>query len=153
MPAYNDRVGPPLANANETSYVAPTTEGLVGSRDCAVLVVEDEDILRQAVVKMLRKTGFEVFEAADGSSAIDLLRAYGDKIDVILLDITIPGASSREVVAEAVKVRPDTKVIITSAYSQDMITNEMSGPQVVNFIRKPFSIGHLVQTLRNVLSS
>jgi DNA-binding response OmpR family regulator len=40
---------------------------------------------------MLRKTGFEVLEAADGSSAIDILRADGDKIDVILLDLTIPG--------------------------------------------------------------
>ena len=65
--------------------------------------------LRQAVAKMLRKSGFEVFEAANGSSAIDLLRANGGKIDVILLDMTIPGASSDEVVAEAAKARPDIK--------------------------------------------
>jgi hypothetical protein len=62
-----------------------------------ILVVEDEVPLRLAVGKMLRKTGFEVFEAGDGSSAIDLLRANGGKIDVILLDMTIPGASSHEV--------------------------------------------------------
>jgi len=77
------------------------------------LVVEDEDPLRQAVVKMLRKTGFEVLEAANGSAAIELLRAKGSKIDVILLDITIPGASSREVVAEAAQARPDATVVLT----------------------------------------
>jgi CheY-like chemotaxis protein len=57
----------------------------------AVLVAEDEGHLRQAVVNMLRWNKFEVLEAADGSSAIDLLRAGGGKIDVILLDMTIPG--------------------------------------------------------------
>ena len=61
--------------------------------------MEDEGPLRQAVTKMLRNTGFEVFEVADGSSAIDLLRANGGNIDLILLDMTIPGVPSSEVVA------------------------------------------------------
>ena len=86
-----------------------------------VLVVEDEDRLRQAIVKMLRKTGFEVFEVAEGSAAIKLLREDGNKIDVVLLDMTIPGASSHEVVAAAVNAKPDIKVILTSAYSKEMI--------------------------------
>jgi DNA-binding NtrC family response regulator len=88
--------------------------------------VDDEDLLCQAVAKMLRKTGFEVFEAVDGSSAIDILRANGNKIDVMLLDMTIPGACSAEVIAEATKARPDIKVILTSAYSQEMIEGAMS---------------------------
>jgi hypothetical protein len=67
-------------------------ESVHHSQECTVLVVEDEVPLRQAVVKTLRKTGFEVFEAPDGSAAIDLLRASADKIDPILLDMTIPGA-------------------------------------------------------------
>jgi PAS domain S-box-containing protein len=62
-----------------------------------VLVVEDEDPLRQAIVKMLIKTGFDVFEAADGPSAIARLRADADKVDVMLLDLTIPGASYHQV--------------------------------------------------------
>ena len=55
------------------------------------MVVEDEVPLRQAVVKMLRKTGLVVLEASNGSAAIDVLRANADKVDVILLDVTIPG--------------------------------------------------------------
>ena len=78
-------------------------------RHATVLIVEDEGPLRQAVTKMLRNTGFEVFDVADGSSAIDLLRANGGNIDLILLDMTIPGAPSSEVVAEAAKVRPRHK--------------------------------------------
>ena len=125
----------------------------VPSQHGTVLVVEDEDQLRQAVVKMLRKSGFEVFEAADGSSAIDLLRADGGKIDVILLDMTIPGASSHEVVAEAANAKPNIRVILTSAYSQEMIAGAMSPPQIHSFIRKPFQFEDLLNTLRSSFSS
>jgi CheY-like chemotaxis protein len=65
------------------------------------LVVEDEAPLRQAVAEMLRKTGADVSEAADGSAAIDLLHANKGKISVLLLDMTIPGASPDQVIAEA----------------------------------------------------
>jgi DNA-binding NtrC family response regulator len=101
---------------------------------------------------MLRKTGFEVFEAADGSSAIDLLRSVGGKTDVILLDITMPGASSDEIVAQAANTNPDIRVILTSAHSQE-IAGEMSHPQIRSFIRKPFRFDDLLKRLRSCLSS
>jgi CheY-like chemotaxis protein len=112
-----------------------------------VLVVEDEDPLRSAVVKMLRKRGFAVLEAANGSAAIDLLRANVKRIDLILLDLTITGASSAQVVAEAAQTRPDIRVILTSAYSQEMVTAPLSASQVCGFIRKPFQLEELVKAL------
>jgi PAS domain S-box-containing protein len=128
-------------------------EKAVLSQRGTILVVEDEDYLRQAIAKMLQRTGFEALAVSDGSSAIDLLREEGAKIDVILLDMTIPGASSREIVAEAARVRPDVGVILTSAYSQEVIAGAMSQPQVRTFIRKPFQLGELMKALRSVLSS
>jgi PAS domain S-box-containing protein len=128
------------------------TEDLGPVQRANILIVEDEDPLRQAVTKMLRQTGFAVFEVADGFSAIDLLRVNGGKIDLILLDMTIPGASSAEVIAEAAKVRPDIRVVLTSAYSQEMIARAMKDPQIRGFIRKPFQLGNLERTLRNTLS-
>jgi PAS domain S-box-containing protein len=119
---------------------------------CSVLVVEDEDALRGPVTKMLRKAGFVVFEASDGSSAIEVLRANGGKVDVILLDLTIPGPTSREVVAQAVQARPDAKVVLTSAYSEETARGAVSAEQVRGFIRKPFQLAELVRTLRNVAS-
>jgi PAS domain S-box-containing protein len=125
----------------------------IRGQDGTVLVVEDEGGLRQPIVKMLRKSGFEVLEAADGTSAIDLLRAHGAGIDAVLLDMTIPGASSREVVDAAANVRPDIKVILTSAYSQEMIEGSMRAPQIRSFIRKPFQFGELLKMIRSSLSS
>jgi PAS domain S-box-containing protein len=125
--------------------VVPTQHG-------TVLVVEDEDALRQPIVKMLRKNGFDVFEAADGGSAIARLRADGDKVDVILLDLTIPGATHHEVVAEAAKAKPSISVILTSAYSQETTAGEMSPLPIHSFIRKPFQFEDLLNTIRNARS-
>jgi CheY-like chemotaxis protein len=138
---------------------AETTANPVGEKSASlsqkftVLVVEDEDLLRQAVVKMLHKTGSNVLEAANGSAAIDLLRADPAKIDIILLDMTLPGASSREVIAEAARDRPEVRVILTSAYSQEMMTPLMSSSLVRGFIRKPYELRTLVQTLRNTYAA
>jgi DNA-binding NtrC family response regulator len=115
--------------------------------------VEDEDALREAVAKMLRKTGLEVIEAADGSSAINLLRANRGKIDAILLDMTIPGASSQDIVAEVSTSAPDTRVILTSAYGKEMFAGATTAPQIRGFIRKPFQFADLVKTIRSALSS
>ncbi len=128
-------------------------QSAVPSQHGTILVVEDEDQLRQGIVKMLRKTGFEVCEAAEGSSAIELLRGNGGKIDVVLLDMTMPGASSHEIIAEAVNANPDIKVILTSAYSEEMIARSMSAPQIHSFIRKPFQFADLLKALRNSLPS
>jgi len=72
---------------------------------------------------------------------------------VILLDMTIPGASSHEVVAEAADARPNIRVILTSAYSQEMLTPPMSASQIHGFIRKPYQLGELVQILRKASCS
>jgi two-component system cell cycle sensor histidine kinase/response regulator CckA len=116
-----------------------------------VLFVEDEDMLRGAVAKILRKRGFLVIEAADGSAAIDVLRDTLRDIDVMLLDLTIPGADSHEVAEEAHRIRPATTIIITSAYSQEAGSDFLKLPEVVAYIRKPFRADELVRLLRETV--
>ena len=138
----------------ETSVDANSVAGdLAVPEHGTILVVEDEVYLRQAVVRMLRKKGFEVFEAADGSCAIDLLRSDGSKVDAILLDMTLAGASSREIVAEAANAKPNIGVILTSAYSHKTIADAMSPLQIRSFIRKPYQLEDLLKALRSCLSS
>ena len=115
-----------------------------------VLLVEDEEALRVATCKMLVNKGFSVIQAGDGSTAIDLIRSQED-LKLILLDMTIPGLSSREVIAEAQRVRPDLKIILTSAYSQPQATRDLDAPQVCGFIRKPYLLADLAQLLSDSL--
>jgi nitrogen-specific signal transduction histidine kinase/ActR/RegA family two-component response regulator len=122
------------------------------SQKFTVLVVEDEDTLRQAVVRMLRRSGFEVLEAEDGTVAIELVRAEGTNIDLILLDMTIPGASSQEVAVVANRVRPHVKLVLTSAYGEDILRTMPAAVQALSFIRKPFQLRVLVETLQSALA-
>jgi PAS domain S-box-containing protein len=146
---------PTAATTSEAAQdsLSPTLKLVPSPQKFSILIVEDEELLRQAVLRMLRKKGFEVLDAANGSAAINILRTSQGRIDVMLLDMTIPGASSQEVAAEATKSWPNIKVILTSAYSQEMLTHPLSGPQIRGFIRKPFLLGDLEQTLRNALAS
>jgi two-component system, cell cycle sensor histidine kinase and response regulator CckA len=114
-----------------------------------VLVVEDEEALRLAVCKMLRKRGFAVVEAVDGNSAVESIRSYADGIDVMLLDMTLPGISSPEVLAEARRLRPNLKPILTSAHSKEAIHASYAGLPNERFLRKPYRIDELVSLLRD----
>jgi CheY-like chemotaxis protein len=92
-------------------------------------------------------------EAEDGCAAVDLIREHQDAIAVVLLDITLPGTPSREVFAEARRLRPDMKVIVTSAYGQNVVDASFPGLRVDHFIRKPYQLANLVSLLRNVVSA
>lgn len=123
-----------------------------GSKVGTVLVVEDEDLLRLAVTKALTKKGFSVIEASDGSAAMELLRAHKDDLDVVLLDVTLPGTSSREIFEEAGRIRSDLKVILTSGYGKETVAATFAGLRVEHFIRKPFQLAELLIVLQDALS-
>ncbi len=132
------------------SSITPAVGEAMQRRAGTVLVVEDEDVLRIAVSKALRKRGYSVIEADDGSAAMNLIRAHQDGIDLLLLDVTIPGISSREVFEHAKRVRPELRVILTSAYSRETVDASFAGLPVERFIRKPFRLGDLVSTLETL---
>jgi two-component system cell cycle sensor histidine kinase/response regulator CckA len=117
-----------------------------------VLVVEDEPTLRMAATRMLRMNGFVVLEAEDGTVALSMVREQQNQIALMLLDITLPGAPSRDVFAEARRVRPDVRVIVTSAYGQNVADEAFPGLEVDAFIRKPYQLRNMVSLVREVLS-
>jgi PAS domain S-box-containing protein len=116
------------------------------SRATTVLVVEDEAELRQAVSKMLGKSGFSVIEAPDGTAALDVIQGRKNSIDVLLLDITLPGAPGREVLKEARRLRPEMRVVVTSAYPEEAAAAYLEST-IEHFIRKPYRFKDLVRLI------
>jgi len=112
-----------------------------------LLVVEDEEGLRISVSALLRQQGIRVLDAGDGKSAIEILRDHAHEIDGILLDLTLPGIPSDEVVAAAGRIRPDIKILLTSAYSSRDAAPALAATQVKGFIRKPYQFGELRRAL------
>ena len=137
----------------DVSATPPALDGRVPGFAGTVLLVENEETLRVAVSLMLRKKSFSVIEAGDGCAALDLFRDRKDSIDVVLLDMTIPGTSSREIIAEARRIRPDVKILLASAYSREMVMPSLDTPQIKGFIRKPFRVAEILQLIRDTVSS
>ena len=125
-------------------------EGMDGGM---ILLVEDEETLLQAVSKMFRKKGYSVLEAANGNLAVDLLRHYKGDIALIILDVNLPGLSSRDVFDEARRIESRMPVILTSAFSQNVTDSSFAGAKIDRFIPKPYRLANLVQLVQNVLSA
>jgi two-component system cell cycle sensor histidine kinase/response regulator CckA len=113
----------------------------------AVLFVDDEDALRTVVSRVLRRRGFEVIEAADGASAIEILRSNQAAIGRIVLDVTLPGISGPELFDELRRMSPDVRIIVSTAYSQETVLATFPGRNLWDFIRKPYRTHELVKLL------
>jgi PAS domain S-box-containing protein len=143
----------PLAERRDCAPKLPARRNPDDRTVGTVLLVEDEVLLRLPLAKMLRRHGLSVIEAPDGLSAIERFREKQDSIDLILLDLTIGGCPSADVLAEATRIQPAIKVILMSAYSREMVPKSLDVPQVLSFIRKPFQANEMIQLLQSALSS
>jgi PAS domain S-box-containing protein len=126
-----------------------STESFTGT----VLMIEDEETLRRAVSNLLRAKGLHVLEAGDGRAAVELFRTHASEVDVVLLDVTLPGLSGREVFQALRQMRPAIKVIITSAYGRDQAVATVNGEPSQTYIRKPYRLQELVGLIRRTCLS
>jgi len=117
-----------------------------------ILVAEDEDALRQMVVKMLEIQGYVVLEACSGVQALEVWDRSRRSIDLLLTDMVMPGTIMGGELGARLKERsPCLKVIYMSGYSPGMAGQEISLVEGRNFLPKPFSIGKLAQLVRECL--
>ncbi len=116
-----------------------------------VLLVEDEAALRDPISRMLRKRGYSVIEAESGNRAVEIFRTWAREVGVVLLDMTLPGKSGPEVLAEIRKINPRVKVILTTAYSEEKVLSEVGREASWGFIRKPYRIRDLISLLQVAL--
>jgi PAS domain S-box-containing protein len=118
-----------------------------------VLVVEDEPLVRNLAVRILREHGYTVLEAANGHEAMYIVDQHvEEKIHLLLTDVVMPHMGGKEL-AESVKtLRSDTKVLFTSGYTDNVLAlhHNLLSPDIA-FLEKPFSPGALLRKTREVL--
>jgi len=113
-----------------------------------VLIIEDEKTLRANVATMLRKRGHTVIEAEDGNAAVNLFMANRPRIDVVLLDMTLPDKTGPAVLEEIQRVEPEVKVIVTSAYGQEHVRKLLHGLRASGYIQKPYPLAQVETVLQ-----
>jgi PAS domain S-box-containing protein len=133
----------------ESGAWLPAEAGSRAAKSCGtILFVEDEESLRSVVARNLRAKGVEVVEAGDGETAIEVLKSTPAGLEIILLDVTLPGISGAELIDEIRRFRPGAKVILSTAYSREMVTRGLAGRGYWGFIRKPYLTSDLIAVLR-----
>lgn len=119
----------------------------------SILLVEDDDFVRDVIVEILRSAGFDVLPAQNAEKAMEVAGTCGDKIDLLLSDVVMPGRTGPELGLELRKNRPSIKLLFTSGYGDsvpEMYGSDMSG---AFYLPKPFSVGALVGKVREALDS
>jgi CheY-like chemotaxis protein len=115
-----------------------------------VLVVDDEEAVRNFTVLALERRGFEVLEAEDGVSAIEVLEAEGHRIDVVVLDLSMPGLGGKEVF-ERLRLNNPCPVLFISGYDPADTAKIVSDTEAVRFLQKPFRPTMLVDEVQALL--
>jgi two-component system cell cycle sensor histidine kinase/response regulator CckA len=103
-----------------------------------VLFVDDEESVREVGRAILHKAGFTVLTARDGEEALDVYTQEHDRIDVVVLDLTMPRRSGLETLKALRTVRSNVRVIISSGYSEDESVNQFEKRDLAGFIQKPY---------------
>jgi PAS domain S-box-containing protein len=115
-----------------------------------ILVVDDEEMLRRICAEMLEKLGYRPFLAADGETAVRLLRDHGRDIDGAIVDLTMPGMDGIATFAALRSLQPGLKGILSSGFNERDIAHRRANPSWHGFIHKPFSISDLHQALASL---
>jgi len=116
-----------------------------------VLLVEDEESVRQLVRETLESKGYKVLEADHGESALHIVSRHSGKIDMLITDVVMPGMSGRELSAQLCSSYPHTKVLYLSGYTEDAIAHEGVLESGTAFLQKPFTLQMLARKVREVL--
>jgi CheY-like chemotaxis protein len=116
-----------------------------------VLLVEDDASVRVMTFNMLRHLGYEVLQARSGQEALAMVDQHEGTVDLLLTDVVMPGMNGRELAEQLRKHRPQTTVLFTSGYAEDVIVHHGIVDQDINFIPKPFAMQSLGIKLREVL--
>ncbi len=140
----------PASQRAEAREEGSTVRGMYEGKG-TVLLVDDDESVRAVGRKMLERIGFSVVTAADGSEAIARFRERADDIICAIVDLTMPHVDGAETFRELRRMRPGVRVILSSGYNEQDVTQRFVGKGLAGFIQKPYQLSTLVAVLKEVL--
>jgi len=142
LPANEPGVGEASAGGSEAE------DDLGASPVATVMVVDDEDMVRDVSERMLQHLGFNVLVATGGRAALKIFAARADEIACVFLDQTMGDMGGHEVLPELRRIRPDIPVVLCSGFSENEVAKSFIGAAPSGFIQKPFTLDELRSMIR-----
>ncbi len=142
---------PILVDGTITDLEMPETETLMGGTE-TVLIIEDEDKIRDVAAEMLSSFGYKILTATNGKEGLRYYREKADNIDIVLLDVIMPEMGGIECLREILRMDPAARVLIASGCDAAGTTvQEVSERGARGIVTKPFSMRHLLKAVRDAL--
>ena len=116
-----------------------------------ILIVDDEEFVRDLGARILTKAGYTVLQATDGVEALEVYELERSRISLVLLDLIMPGKGGRECLKDLLKIDPQARVLVASGYSADASVRDCLALGAKGFVSKPFRIKELLRLVRSAL--
>jgi hypothetical protein len=145
---YLPRAFPVAGRGEAAQRPSPTP---AGSLNEVILLVEDDDRMREITVAGLRELGYTVLHSSSGARALQML-AERPQVSLLFTDIVMPDMGGRQLADAALKMRPDLKILFTTGYTRNAVVHNGVLDPGVNFLSKPFTLNQLGKKVRDVLS-
>jgi nitrogen-specific signal transduction histidine kinase/ActR/RegA family two-component response regulator len=118
-----------------------------------ILVVDDDEAVRNVAKRILERAGFRVLVAVDGIDGLAVFREHTSEIGVVLLDVTMPRMGGEETFRQLRQLAPEVRVVLSSGYSAQEATSHFAGKGLAGFVEKPFTPQELLERVRAVLEA
>jgi signal transduction histidine kinase/CheY-like chemotaxis protein len=146
LPLFEGALAPEIPAGKAPAAEAPSASG-------CVLVVDDEEMVRDAAARLLRRLGYRVEVAPGGREAVDHLRGHPGEVDAVLLDLAMPGLDGRETFHALRGVDPAVRVVLSSGYGRDGRAQELLDEGVLEFVEKPYRLDQLAGALARAVAA
>jgi len=140
---------PVAGGAGEAEQVGPESQPGTGE---TILVVDDEEPLCNLLRDVLTRRGYRVLVATDGEEALRVYREHGGRIDLVVLDMTMPGLSGMDTFDALRSLNPHARILLTSGYTHEQSAREAVARGAKGFLQKPFLISELLARVREALA-
>ncbi|MEW6455164.1 MAG: response regulator [Acidobacteriota bacterium] len=141
---------PRLQREHPNKEIEIEEETLVSGNE-KIFVIDDEEFIRDLSKEILEKYGYIVVMAGDGTEALSIYEKFGKEIDLIILDLVMPGIKGEDLLKKILEINPEAKVIVSSGYPKEERMNKLIELGAVDFIKKPFQLNKLIKLIRKIL--
>jgi len=146
-----DASQPVKKSANKAKEVEDYPDDHLAAGDETILLVDDEQVIIDVARDMLEILGYQVIVSQSGQDAIDIFTQQKDEIDLVILDMVMPGMGGGAAFDALRAINPAVKIILSSGYSVDGVARTILDRGCNGFIQKPFLLAELSRKIREIL--
>lgn len=127
------------------------------SEQSMILVIDDEEAIRESLIDILEFNGLTVMAADDGARGVALFEQHHNAIGLIILDLLMPGMSGTDTLRQLRRIDPNVTVLLSSGYDEDEIAHIIKGTGIgqtnIHFLQKPYSLATVIEVTRSLLQN